>query len=80
MAYVTECPDYLFGEDCEKECHCSNITEICSKQTGYCQHSCHAGWIGIACDKRKKTISAYYNVQSFFDSVKRGCNLELMME
>ncbi|XP_053394687.1 protein draper-like [Mercenaria mercenaria] len=48
---VTVCPDYLFGDKCDKECHCSNETEICQKDTGYCKQNCHAGWMGIGCDQ-----------------------------
>ncbi|XP_052229607.1 receptor-type tyrosine-protein phosphatase alpha-like isoform X2 [Dreissena polymorpha] len=48
---VTVCPDYLHGDKCDKECHCSNWTEVCDKSTGFCRFSkCHAGWFGIGCD------------------------------
>ncbi|WAR23642.1 PTPRK-like protein [Mya arenaria] len=47
-----ECPDFLHGDHCIKECHCSNTTEVCDKDTGYCSQSqkCYAGWEGIGCD------------------------------
>ncbi|XP_052775337.1 receptor-type tyrosine-protein phosphatase T-like isoform X2 [Mya arenaria] len=49
---VKECPDFLHGDHCIKECHCSNTTEVCDKDTGYCSQSqkCYAGWEGIGCD------------------------------
>ncbi|KAL4236563.1 hypothetical protein ACF0H5_004948 [Mactra antiquata] len=48
---IKECPDFLHGDECDNECHCSNINEVCSKTTGYCKQNCHAGWVGIGCDK-----------------------------
>ncbi|XP_050400814.1 receptor-type tyrosine-protein phosphatase T isoform X2 [Patella vulgata] len=47
---VCECPNYLYGASCLKECHCKNISEICDKEIGTCESGCAPGWIGTLCD------------------------------
>jgi len=73
-----ECPDYLHGERCDQECHCSNTTEVCDKATGYCFLSakCFAGWKGLDCSIRQYNIymdALFVFVQfcpSFFNIIK----------
>ncbi|XP_046566123.1 uncharacterized protein LOC124274789 [Haliotis rubra] len=43
------CSDGWFGEDCDKQCHCSPKTEICDKITGQCQRGCAPGYMKPDC-------------------------------
>ncbi|XP_046551928.1 multiple epidermal growth factor-like domains protein 10, partial [Haliotis rubra] len=43
------CSDGWFGEDCDKQCHCSLNTEVCDKITGQCVSGCSPGYMGTDC-------------------------------
>ncbi|XP_046552770.1 receptor-type tyrosine-protein phosphatase mu-like isoform X6 [Haliotis rubra] len=43
------CSDGWFGEDCDKQCHCSQNTEVCDKITGQCLSGCAPGYMGTDC-------------------------------
>ncbi|XP_071083834.1 protein draper-like [Haliotis cracherodii] len=43
------CSDGWFDEDCDKQCHCSQNTEVCDKITGQCLTGCAPGYMGINC-------------------------------
>jgi len=44
------CPRGMYGENCEKECHCMNGAQCSS--TGYCSAGCAYGWAGKDCQAR----------------------------
>ncbi|KAL8601048.1 hypothetical protein ACOMHN_030705 [Nucella lapillus] len=46
---LCECPKYLFGENCGKQCHCQNEIEVCDSASGQCQSGCAPGWVGSDC-------------------------------
>ncbi|XP_046551938.1 multiple epidermal growth factor-like domains protein 6 [Haliotis rubra] len=46
------CSDGWFGEDCDKQCHCSLNTEVCDKFTGQCLSGCASGYKGTDCQSR----------------------------
>ena len=49
--YISECTVGRFGEECAKECHCSDSFQ-CARETGLCRNAgCFSGWQGAACDK-----------------------------
>ncbi|KAK3591264.1 hypothetical protein CHS0354_010629 [Potamilus streckersoni] len=50
-----ECPDYLYGDGCYRECHCKNISELCEKSLGTCKSGCAPGWTGFSCENKCKT-------------------------
>ncbi|XP_046552763.1 receptor-type tyrosine-protein phosphatase mu-like isoform X2 [Haliotis rubra] len=43
------CSDSWFGEDCDKQCHCSLNTDVCDKITGQCLSGCAPGYMGTDC-------------------------------
>ncbi|XP_046551927.1 protein draper-like [Haliotis rubra] len=43
------CSHGWFGEDCDKQCHCSLNTEVCEKITGQCLGGCAPGYMEIDC-------------------------------
>ncbi|XP_046566124.1 uncharacterized protein LOC124274790 [Haliotis rubra] len=43
------CSDGWFGEDCDKQCHCTQNTEVCDKITGQCLRGCAPGYMGPDC-------------------------------
>ncbi|XP_071083835.1 uncharacterized protein [Haliotis cracherodii] len=43
------CSDGWFDEECDKQCHCSQNTEVCDKITGQCLSGCAPGYMGIHC-------------------------------
>ncbi|XP_071081735.1 receptor-type tyrosine-protein phosphatase epsilon-like [Haliotis cracherodii] len=43
------CSDGWFDEDCDKQCHCSQNTEVCDKITGLCLTGCAPGYTGRNC-------------------------------
>ncbi|XP_046562129.1 receptor-type tyrosine-protein phosphatase T-like [Haliotis rubra] len=43
------CSDGWFGEDCDKQCHCSLNTEVCDKINGQCLSGCAPGYMEIDC-------------------------------
>ncbi|KAK3091539.1 hypothetical protein FSP39_020606 [Pinctada imbricata] len=43
------CPAGRFGHNCEKECHCADISEACDSMLGLCSSGCAQGWGGYAC-------------------------------
>ena len=49
---LIECPEYLYGEGCQFECHCINGSKC--DHNGVCyQSGCGRGWIGDTCNIRK---------------------------
>ncbi|XP_067683562.1 multiple epidermal growth factor-like domains protein 10 [Haliotis asinina] len=46
---VYECSDFWFGSQCDKRCHCHNMSEVCHKVTGRCLSGCAAGRAGDDC-------------------------------
>ncbi|XP_062618537.1 receptor-type tyrosine-protein phosphatase kappa-like isoform X1 [Saccostrea cucullata] len=43
------CPTWRFGPNCEKECHCADISEACDSILGICSSGCAQGWEGYNC-------------------------------
>lgn len=50
---VTDCPAGRFGNNCEHECHCADLSEACDSILGMCSSGCAQGWSGFNCQKRK---------------------------
>ena len=49
-AFVTECPNGYYGQDCALTCNCVVAqTTSCDHVTGAC--SCKAGWEGSTCNR-----------------------------
>lgn len=45
------CPAGRFGNNCENECHCADLSEACDSILGMCSSGCAQGWAGFNCQK-----------------------------
>ena len=45
------CPDGRHGVECQGECRCRDVTELCQLTTGGCRSGCPDGYTGLACDQ-----------------------------
>ncbi|XP_071083833.1 multiple epidermal growth factor-like domains protein 10 [Haliotis cracherodii] len=55
------CSDGWFDEDCDKQCHCLQNTEVCDKITGQCLTGCAPGYTGINCQSVDQRIVLHDN-------------------
>ena len=39
----------LFGDNCDKECHCKDEKEDCQVMQGRCQYGCSGNYAGDTC-------------------------------
>ncbi|XP_061175017.1 receptor-type tyrosine-protein phosphatase kappa-like isoform X4 [Saccostrea echinata] len=51
------CPTWRFGPNCEKECHCADISEACDSILGICSSGCAQGWEGYNCQTQLPVLS-----------------------
>ena len=53
-ADLTECPDGLYGHECQENCSTNCIfSGSCDSMTGQCEGGCQAGWKKSKCDTSK---------------------------
>ncbi|XP_062618539.1 receptor-type tyrosine-protein phosphatase kappa-like isoform X3 [Saccostrea cucullata] len=55
------CPTWRFGPNCEKECHCADISEACDSILGICSSGCAQGWEGYNCQTLTPPEILYFN-------------------
>ena len=51
LFFSPACPRYLFGENCTRQCHCRNNTEVCDSTYGVCRSGCAPGWVDSDCQR-----------------------------
>ncbi|CAH1775314.1 unnamed protein product, partial [Owenia fusiformis] len=52
-----ECPDFTYGRNCVKECHCNDPNEVCDRILGGACHrsGCDVGWSGVDCQTANRS-------------------------
>ena len=45
----SDCPLGRYDVNCERECHCEDVSEQCNQIDGSCQSRCHPHWTGPHC-------------------------------